>query len=89
MVKRLFKQAGVSVLAGFLMSSAVMAEDMTPDAGDPPDVSIGSDDGGLEVSIDPVDPSDWRGDDADVGDNPTRRTYPNQRGDPADIESAA
>ena len=40
LLKRLLTQAGVSVLAGLLMSSAVLAEDVTADAGDTPDASI-------------------------------------------------
>lgn len=66
LLKRLLTQAGVSVLAGLLMSSAVLAQDVTADAGDTPDASIGIDvgdpgDGDLgggdpDVSIDPNDP---------------------------------
>ena len=43
LLKRLLTQAGVSVLAGLLMSSAVLAQDVTADAGDTPDASIGID----------------------------------------------
>lgn len=66
LLKRLLTQAGVSVLAGLLMSSAVLAEDVTADAGDTPDASIGIDmgdqgdgdqgGGGPDVSVDPNDP---------------------------------
>lgn len=77
LIKRLLTQAGVSVLAGLLMSSAVLAEDMTADAGDTSEASIGLDggdqgdgdlgDGDLtgtppDMSIDPVDPGDDGGD---------------------------
>ena len=75
LIKRLLKQAGVSVLAGLLLSTAVLAEDNAADAGGVsvdaggPDVSI---DPAPDVSIDPVDPGldtggddsvDWSGDD--------------------------
>jgi hypothetical protein len=58
LVKRLLRQAGASVLAGLLVSSAVLAEDTASDAGvsvgmGSPDVSI---DPVPDVSIDPVDP---------------------------------
>lgn len=71
LLKRLLTQAGVSVLAGLLMSSAVLAEDVTADAGDTPDASISvdmgdqgdgdqgdGDQGGSDpdVSVDPNDP---------------------------------
>ena len=72
MLKRLLTQAGVSVLAGLLMSSAVLAQDVTADAGDTPDASIGIDvgdpgDGDMgggdpDVSIDPNDPGLGGGD---------------------------
>lgn len=74
LLKRLLTQAGVSVLAGLLMSSAVLAQDVTADAGDTPDASIGIDvgdpgDGALgggdpDVSIDPNDPGP---DGSDIG----------------------
>lgn len=69
LVRRLFRQAGVSVLAGLLLSSAVLAEDNTdPAGGGDVSVSIGID-GGPDVSIDPVDPGDWGGEDGgDPGD---------------------
>lgn len=72
LLKRLLMRAGVSVLAGLLMSSAVLAQDVTADAGDTPDASIGIDvgdpgDGDLgggdpDVSIDPNDPGLGGGD---------------------------
>lgn len=43
LLKRMLTRAGVSVLAGLLMSSAVLAQDVTADAGDTPDASIGID----------------------------------------------
>lgn len=53
--KRLLRQAGVSVLAGLLMSSAVLAEDSAADpAGG--DVSVGIGYEGPDLAIDPVDP---------------------------------
>lgn len=72
LIKRLLKQAGVSVLAGLLLSTAVAAEDDAAGAGDvsvdvgAPDVSI---DPVPDASIDPVDPDmgdggdgvDWSG----------------------------
>ena len=73
LVKRLMMQASVSVLAGLLMSSAVMAEDMTDPAGDVSVSSIGTDgeddgsgeiDGGAPDA--PSDPSDL-GDPPDDG----------------------
>ncbi|MEY3959840.1 MAG: hypothetical protein RIR14_494, partial [Pseudomonadota bacterium] len=73
LVKRLMMQAGVSVLAGLLMSSAVMAEDTTDPAGDVSVSSIGTDgeddnsgevDGGAPDA--PNDPSDL-GDPPDDG----------------------
>lgn len=76
LVKRLMMQAGVSVLAGLLMSSAVMAEDTTDPAGDVSVSSIGTDgedggsgeiDGGAPDA--PSDPSD-PGDPSDLGDPP-------------------
>ena len=61
LVKRLLKQAGASVLAGLLLSSAVMAEDNSaPAGGDDSSVSV---DGGPDVSVDPVGGGDWGGDD--------------------------
>ncbi|MFM7655526.1 MAG: hypothetical protein ACKO56_09090 [Paracoccaceae bacterium] len=73
LVKRLMMQAGVSVLAGLLMSSAVMAEDTTDPAGDVSVSSIGTDgedDGSGEVDGGapdaPSDPSDL-GDPPDDG----------------------
>lgn len=70
LVKRLLKQAGVSVLAGLLLSSAVMAEGNADAAGanDDGEVSVGIEDGGPDVSIDPVDPGDWAGEDGELGD---------------------
>ena len=59
LLKRLLTQAGVSVLAGLLMSSAVLAQDVTADAGDTPDASIG---------IDVGDPGDGDQGDGDQGD---------------------
>jgi len=73
LVKRLMMQASVSVLAGLLMSSAVMAEDTTDPAGDVSVSSIGTDgeddgsgeiDGGAPDA--PSDPSDL-GDPPDDG----------------------
>jgi len=66
LVKRLMMQASVSVLAGLLMSSAVMAEDMSRPVGGPdisievdaPDTSIdllAMESEGPDVSIDPVE----------------------------------
>lgn len=77
LVKRLLKQAGVSVLAGLLLSTAAIAEDNAADAGGI-SIDAGSiDAGGPDVSIDPVDPDmggdgddgvDWSGgDDGDTG----------------------
>ena len=57
--KRLLTQAGVSVLAGLLMSSAVLAQDVTADAGDTSDASIG---------IDVGDPGDGDPGEGDQGD---------------------
>jgi hypothetical protein len=77
LLKRLLTKAGVSVLAGLLMSSAVLAQDVTADAGDTSDASIGIDvgdpgdgdqgdgdlgDGDPDVSIDPNDPGLGGGD---------------------------
>ena len=59
LLKRLLMRAGVSVLAGLLMSSAVLAQDVTADAGDTPDASIG---------IDVGDPGDGDPGDGDLGD---------------------
>ncbi len=66
LVKRLMMQASVSVLAGLLMSSAVMAGDMSEPVSEPGVVSVddsGMVDGDPDVSIDPVDPGDWSGED--------------------------
>ena len=59
LLKRLLMQAGVSVLAGLLMSSAVLAQDVTADAGDTTDASIG---------IDVGDPGDGDPGEGDQGD---------------------
>ena len=59
LLKRRLMQAGVSVLAGLLMSSAVLAQDVTADAGDTSDASIG---------IDVGDPGDGDQGDGDQGD---------------------
>ena len=59
LLKRRLMQAGVSVLAGLLMSSAVLAQDVTADAGDTSDASIG---------IDVGDPGDGEQGDGDQGD---------------------
>lgn len=66
LLKRLLTQAGVSVLAGLLMSSAVLAEDVTADAGDTPDASI-SIDMGDQGEGDQGD-GDQGGDDLGAGD---------------------
>lgn len=56
LVKRLLTQASVSVLAGLLMSSAVLAEDISG-PGDESGISVDAgEDGGPSISIDPVDP---------------------------------
>ncbi len=64
LLKRLLMRAGVSVLAGLLMSTAVLAQDVTADAGDTPDASIGIDVG------DPGEGDPGEGDqgDGDLGD---------------------
>jgi hypothetical protein len=59
LLKRLLMQAGVSVLAGLLMSTAVLAQDVTADAGDTLGASIG---------IDVGDPGDGDPGDGDQGD---------------------
>lgn len=61
-VERLFKQAGVSVLAGFVMSSAVMAEDINTLAGEAVEISTGFEgqetveDFSPEIAVDPMPP---------------------------------
>lgn len=89
LVKRLLTQAGVSVLAGLLMSSAALAEDISGPA-DEAGVSAGETDGSAgepEVSIDPVDPGDWGGDGEIGSEDPSRENNPdgeegsNYRGD--------
>jgi hypothetical protein len=83
LLKRLLMQAGVSVLAGLLMSSAVLAQDVTADAGDTPDASIGIDVG------DPGEGDPGEGDqgDGDLGDgDPDVSIDPNDPGlDGSDI----
>lgn len=69
LVKRLLKQASVSVLAGLLMSSAVLAEDNTDGAGmgDDGGVSVGIDGGGLDAGVDPADGNGVGGEDGSDG----------------------
>lgn len=58
LVKRLLKQASVSVLAGLLMSSAVLAEDITEPVVEPEgEVSITVEDetAGPDVTLDPIE----------------------------------
>ncbi len=80
LLKRLLTQAGVSVLAGLLMSSAVLAQDVTADAGDTPDASIGIDVG------DPGDGDPGNGDqgDGDLGDGDLGDGDPDVSIDPND-----
>lgn len=75
LLKRLLTQAGVSVLAGLLMSSAVLAQDVTADAGDTPDASIG---------IDVGDPGDGDQGDGDLGDGDLGGGDPDVSIDPND-----
>ena len=83
LLKRRLMQAGVSVLAGLLMSSAVLAQDVTADAGDTSDASIGIDVG------DPGEGDPGEGDqgDGDLGDgDPDVSIDPNDPGlDGSDI----
>lgn len=62
LVRRLLRQAGVSVLAGLLLSTAASAGGFTEPVGEPDPVSIDVDAGEPEVSIDPVDPIDGEAD---------------------------
>ena len=80
LLKRLLTQAGVSVLAGLLMSSAVLAQDLTADAGDTPDASIGIDVG------DPGEGDPGEGDqgDGDLGDGDLGDGDPDVSIDPND-----
>lgn len=85
LVKRLLKQAGVSVFAGLLLSSAVMAEDSAADAGDTGDVSVGIGDDGIgmgapAVEVDPV----FSGDDGDDAADPDDGTWDDGDADPDD-----
>jgi len=75
LLKRLLMQAGVSVLAGSLMSSAVLAQDVTADAGDTPDASIG---------IDVGDPGDGDPGEGDQGDGDLGGGDPDVSIDPND-----
>ncbi len=75
LLKRRLMQAGVSVLAGLLMSSAVLAQDVTADAGDTPDASIG---------IDVGDPGDGDQGDGDLGDGDLGGGDPDVSIDPND-----
>ncbi len=60
LLKRLLTQASVSVLAGLLMSSAAMAEDMGEPVGEPASISTGitddgsvDDDGAFDLDLNP------------------------------------
>jgi hypothetical protein len=75
LLKRRLMQAGVSVLAGLLMSSAVLAQDVTADAGDTADASIG---------IDVGDPGDGDPGDGDQGDGDLGGGDPDVSIDPND-----
>jgi hypothetical protein len=75
LIKRLLTQAGVSVLAGLLMSSAVLAEDATADAGDTSEASIGLDGG---------DQGDGDLGGGDLGDGDLTGTPPDISIDPVD-----
>lgn len=75
LLKRLLTQAGVSVLAGLLMSSAVLAQDVTADAGDTPDASIG---------IDVGDPGEGDPGEGDQGDGDLGGGDPDVSMDPND-----
>lgn len=75
LLKRLLMRAGVSVLAGLLMSTAVLAQDVTADAGDTPDASIG---------IDVGDPGDGDQGDGDLGDGDLGGGDPDVSIDPND-----
>lgn len=72
LVKGLLRQAGISVLAGLLLSSAALAEDNSGAAGETGEVSIGIDDGGPEVAVDPaIDGEDSGAIDGEEGDGDT------------------
>lgn len=75
LLKRLLMRAGVSVLAGLLMSSAVLAQDVTTDAGDTSDASIG---------IDVGDPGEGDQGDGDLGDGDLGDGDPDVSIDPND-----
>lgn len=75
LVKRLLTRASVSVLAGLLMSSAVLAEDISGPA-EGAGISTDGDAGSPEVSIDPVDPGAWGGDGEIGSEEPSRENNP-------------
>ncbi len=75
LVKRLLTRASVSVLAGLLMSSAVLAEDISGPA-EGAGISADGDAGSPEVSIDPVDPGAGGGDGEIGSEEPSRENNP-------------
>ena len=75
LVKRLMKQASVSVLAGLLLSSAAVAGGSAGQVSEPGTVSVGVGETGPEVSVDPVDPGDFGNDDGDYAGNDDDGSY--------------
>ena len=94
LVKRLMKQASVSVLAGLLLSSAAVAGGSAGQVSEPGTVSVGVDETGPEVSVDPVDPGDFGNDDGDYAGNDDEGSYGDgsdgdvSDGDPSDGDSS-
>lgn len=75
LVKGLLRQAGISVLAGLLLSSAALAEDSADAAGETGEVSIGIDDGAPGIAVDPpIDGTDPGAIDGDTGGEDTGST---------------
>lgn len=72
LVKRLMKQASVSVLAGLLLSSAAVAGGSAGQVSEPGTVSVGVGETGPEVS---VDPGDFGNDDGDYAGNDDDGSY--------------
>lgn len=75
LVKRLMKQASVSVLAGLLLSSAAVAGGSAGQVSEPGTVSVDVGETGPEVSVDPVDPGDFGNDDGDYAGNDDDGSY--------------
>lgn len=72
LVKGLLRQAGISVFAGLLLSSAALAAGMGEPVGEPDMVSVSIDDGGPDVAVDPgVDGTDPGASDGETGGEDT------------------